>query len=166
MQTIKDHPSAIVEVRSNTHCVPVNYERSVEQAIEAGRYSTSHHLVNSPNFEYTEKEGMKLVLMEVLSFSSGNHRETLTTKEVVGEIKNRGSYHANVWELLAFGERKREELKKGVPLMGLGSLLLDDDFCLAAPCIIKDMKGRISLAILPYESEWTSDYEFATIPAH
>ena len=97
--------------------VTVDYSRSLEEMIAAGKYSTVSALIDSAHFSpSTEVKGKWNIVPKVVYFG-----EEMTTEDVLDELNRLGLQPAKIEALLAFGEKFAEEYV-GNLLVALGSL--------------------------------------------
>lgn len=93
----------------------VDYDRSVEDGVVAGKYEFFSPDINTKNFP-PKRSGVVFVQVEFFSFS-----RNITGREALLELKNRGYRALELRELLALGERFPEILNK-FPVIALGSV--------------------------------------------
>ncbi len=93
----------------------VNYDRSVEDGIKAGKHDWSDNNIISSRFP-SEEAGTKEVSIELIHF--GRYMET---DEVLSELDKIGMRPATLKELLALGE-KHSDLQREFPIIALGSV--------------------------------------------
>ena len=93
----------------------VNYDLSVESLVANGKYDWKNENITNKNFP-TTKKGEVSLNMELVHFN-----QTLTSEEVIADLKKRGFRPAELHELLSFGIQYPEEQRK-YPIVALGSV--------------------------------------------
>jgi len=99
----------------NTYPLSVDYERSVEKGVKAGRYDWANSDITARNFP-TERNGTAEVAVELVHFN-----RHVSTDEAFRELDRMGFRPAELHELLAFGE-KHPEVQREFPVVALGSV--------------------------------------------
>ena len=104
----------------DTYLLSVDYGRSVKDGVKAGRYegNINPDIVFAANFP-TEREGTAEVEMELIHFD-----RDISTEEVLRELDRMGYRPADIYELLALGEKYRG-VQLGVTVVALGSVWFD-----------------------------------------
>ncbi len=105
-------------MRKNTYVVTVNYDRSVEDGIKAGKYDWANNDITLSHFP-SEETGTKEVSVELIHFGQDK-----TTDEVLSELDKKELRPATLKELLALGE-KYPGLQREFPIIALGSVWQD-----------------------------------------
>jgi len=98
-----------------TYPLSVNYERSVEDGVKAGRYDWVSFNITSRNFP-TKRKGTEKVALELINFN-----RSVSTDEALHELYRMGYRPAELRELLAFGE-KYPEVQREFLVVALGSV--------------------------------------------
>jgi hypothetical protein len=98
-----------------TYVLSVNYERSVEDGVRAGRYDWVNRDITHKNFP-RKKKGTAKVAVELVHFD-----RYISVSEALCELKENGYRPADLWELLAFGE-KYPEVQINFTVAALGSI--------------------------------------------
>jgi hypothetical protein len=93
----------------------VDYGRSVEEGVKAGRYDLVNPHITSHNFP-TKRKGVVEIRVELVHFDI-----YISTDEVLHEFNWMGYRPADLRELLAFGENYPEVQRK-FPVVALGSV--------------------------------------------
>ena len=140
----------------NIYHLSVDYGRSVEDGVRAGRYdwATSDD-INSRNFP-TKRKGTAEVEVELVHFNRG-----ISTDEALGELDRMGYRPAEVHELLAFGE-KYPKVQREFPIVALGSVWQDRNGDRSVPCLGRDGSER-GLSLDWVEDDWYEVYRFAAV---
>ncbi len=99
----------------NAYTLTINYSRSVEDGIKAGKYDWSNSDITSSHFP-SEEVGTKEVPIELVHFG-----RDIKTDEILSELDKMGMRPAILKELLALGE-KRPDLQREFPVIALGSV--------------------------------------------
>ena len=96
----------------------MDYGRSVEDGIKAGRYDYTNPHITSINFktEKTERKGKADLVIELVRFN-----RMISTDDALRELDGRGYRPAELRELLAFGE-KYPDVQRKFPIVALGSV--------------------------------------------
>jgi len=103
------------EPTGTVYLLSVNYRRSVEDAVKAGRYDWTKSDITSRNFP-TKRKGTAEVAVELVHFN-----RSISTDEALSELDRMGYRPAELHELLAFGE-KYPEVQREFPVVALGSV--------------------------------------------
>lgn len=136
--------------------VIINYGRSVEDGIKAGKYDWSNEDITSSHFP-SEEAGTKEVSINLIHF--GRDRET--TDEVISKLDKTGMRPATLKELLAFSE-KYPDIQREFSIIALGSIWRipsGDRRC--AYLSRGGSKRYLSLSWLG--CRWSGDYRFAAV---
>jgi hypothetical protein len=99
----------------NTYPLSVDYGRSVEDGVKAGRYDWVNPDITSKNFP-TKRKGTAKVAVELIRFN-----RYISTDEALRELNRMGYRPAKLHVLLAFGE-KYQEFQREFPVVALGSV--------------------------------------------
>ena len=105
----------VVSYITHTFTILVDETKTVEELVVEGNYDWSDSNVTSKNFPRSE-EGTK-DKKEVALF---HFNKTMTSEDVIAEMKKDGYRPATIFELLALGVTQ-PELQRGFPIIALGS---------------------------------------------
>jgi hypothetical protein len=105
------------QLPENTWVIPVNYERSIEDGIAAGRYDSKDGDITEEHFPPSEHEAGKKEQVFTL-YRSGKDTDF---DWVIAQMKKDGQRPATLRELLAFGETN-PEVQRGFAIIALGSV--------------------------------------------
>lgn len=141
--------------RRSSFPVSVNYELSVEDAIEAGKYQAVHSDITGKNFPSTRSGHADLEIVLVRF----DHR--MKSEDVLQELGKEGLRAAELPELLAFGAEHPEEQRK-FSVVGLGSVWKDRKGYRNVPCLYTASEGRY-LDLHWWDDGWYSYSRFAAI---
>ncbi len=141
--------------RRDTFPVAVNYDLSVEEAIQAGDYQAVHSEITSKNFPSTRKGQAEMEIMLVRF----DHR--MTSEGVVRELEGEGLRAAELPEFLAFGA-KYPDVQRKFSVVGLGSVWQDRKGYRNVPCLYTASEGRY-LDLHWWDDGWYSYSRFAAI---
>jgi len=141
--------------RRDTFPVAVNYDLSVEDAIQAGDYQAVHSEITSKNFPSTRKGQAEMEIMLVRF----DHR--MTSEDVVRELEGEGLRAAELPEFLAFGA-KYPDVQRKFSVVGLGSVWRDRKGYRNVPCLYTASEGRY-LDLHWWDDGWYSYSRFAAI---
>ena len=108
----------------NTYLVTVNYDLSVEDMVELGKYDWTNPSITSEHFPVTRR-GKSEVRVELLSSKElvGEVR-SMSSDEISASLDNLGYLPVKLHELLAFGEN-HPEVQCEFPVVALGSVWPD-----------------------------------------
>ncbi len=98
----------------NVYALTINYSRSVEDGIKAGKYDWSNSDIASSHCTSGEA-GTKEISIELIHFKRG-----METDEVLSELDKMNLRPATLKELLALGE-KHPDLQRKFPIIALAS---------------------------------------------
>jgi len=99
-----------------TYLLSVDYERSVEDGVKASRYDWVNRDITNRNFPSKKGRGTAEVAVELVHFD-----RDISVLEALRELEENGYRPADLWELLAFGE-KYPEVQIKFPVAALGSI--------------------------------------------
>jgi len=99
----------------NTYPLSVDYGRTVEDGVKAGRYDWVNSDITSRNFP-TQRKGTAEVAVVLINFN-----RYVSTDEALRELDRMGYRPAELHELLALGE-KYPEVQLNFPIVALGSV--------------------------------------------
>jgi hypothetical protein len=111
----------------NSYPLSVDYGRSVEDGVKAGRYDWANSNITSRNFP-TKWKGTAEVTVGLAHFN-----RYVSTDETLRELDKIGMRPAELHEFLAFGE-KYPEVQREFPIVALGSV----------------WQGRLGIRRVPY----------------
>ena len=135
--------------------VAVNYELSVEAAIDAGSYQAVHGDITSKNFP-SQRSGQAELEMVLIRYE---HR--MKSENVVEELDKEGLRPAELPELLAFGA-KYPDVQRKFSVVGLGSVWKDRKGYRNVPCLYEASEGRY-LDLHWWDDGWYSYSRFAAL---
>lgn len=134
--------------------VTVNYDRSVEDSVKAGKYSFSNHFSNKGLFKLTKRSGTKKIIMELVEYSGDEMYGPL----IIAELESKGFRPAEPIELLALGENY-PEAQEFFDIAALGNL--NGDHC---PCLTTEgCRHRTLRMIWTMSGNKTTRLRFAAI---
>ena len=139
----------------NTYPLSVDYERSVEKGVKAGRYDWANSNITSRNFP-AERNGTAEVEMKLIHFN----RHISTTK-ALRELDRMEYRPAELHELLAFGE-KYPEVQRGFPVVALGSVWQNRNGHRFVSYLFRYGLER-NLHLERIENDWHEVYRFAAV---
>ncbi len=135
--------------------VAVNYDLSVEEAIQAGDYQAVHSDITSKNFPSTRRGQTELEIMLV------RFDRRMASEDVVRELDEEGLRAAELPEFLAFGA-KYPDVQRKFSVVGLGSVWRDRKGYPNVPCLYTASEGRY-LDLHWWDDGWYSYSRFAAI---
>jgi len=136
----------------------VDYDRSVENGIKAGKYDWSDASTTEITTSHfpSEETGTNEISMELVHFGQGK-----TVNEVLSELDKMIMRSATLKELLAMGE-KFPDLQRESPIIALGSVWqISDDRRLCASLGGSD-SGRF-LGLVRIGDQWSVRCRFAAV---
>jgi hypothetical protein len=136
--------------------VGVNYDLSVEDAIQAGDCQAVHSEINAGNFPCT-RSGQSAVEVVLVRFE---HR--MRSEDVLHEFDKEGLRPAELPEFLAFGA-KYPDVQRKFSVAGLGSVWRDRRGYRNVPCLYEASEGRY-LDLHWWDDAWYSHTRFAALP--
>lgn len=139
----------------NTYPLSVDYGRSVEDGVRAGRYDWANSGITSSNFP-RKRKGIAEVAVELMHFD-----RVVSTNEALRELNRMGYRPAELHELLAFGE-KYPDVQREFPIVALGSAWQVRDGGRGVSCLYGDGSER-SLNLRWVEDDWFELYRFAAV---
>jgi len=141
--------------RRDTFPVAVNYDLSVEEAIQAGDYQAVHREITSKNFPSPRKGQAELEIMLV------RFDDRMTSEGVLGKLDEEGLRAAELPELLAFGATY-PDVQRRFSVVGLGSVWRDRKGYRNVPCLYTASEGRY-LDLHWWDDGWYSYSRFAAL---
>jgi len=137
----------------DAHPVTVNYDLSVEQAIEAGKYQAVNADITSKNFlsKRTGQANLEIVLVRF--------ENRMKSEEVLRELENEGLRAVELPEFLAFGAAY-PDVQRRFCVAGLGSVWQDRKGYRNVPCLYEASEGRY-LDLHWWDDGWYSYTRFA-----
>ncbi len=139
----------------NVYTLTINYTRSVEDGIRAGKYEWSSSDITSSHFP-SEETGTKEVSIELIHFG-----RDMETNEVLSELDKMGLRPATLKELLTLGE-KHPDLQREFPIIALGSVWRDPGGDRDCACLGRD-DSRRRLHLLWIGRRWDDYCRFAAV---
>jgi len=139
----------------NIYHLSVDYGRSVEDGVKAGRYDWVDSDITSYNFP-TKRKGRAEVAVELINFN-----RYISDNEVFSELNTPDYRPAELHELLALGE-KYPGVKRDFPVVALGSVWRVLYGFRGVPSIFRRGLGR-SLVPFWVGSSWDGFFWFAAV---
>ncbi len=133
----------------------VDYTKTVEQMVEAGKYDWKNSDIGSKNFPVKRRESGKV---EVHLF---HFNRAVSSDDAIKELGRMGFRPAELPELLALGAQHPEEQRK-YPIIALGSVWRSPDGDRSVPYLGGSGSGR-GLGLDWFGGEWSGDYRFAAV---
>ncbi|KKU94875.1 MAG: hypothetical protein UY24_C0007G0001 [Parcubacteria group bacterium GW2011_GWA1_48_11b] len=140
----------------NIYLLSVDYGRSVEDGVRAGRYDWANSDINSRNFP-TERKGVAEVVVELIHYN-----KTMTSEQVLADFKERGLKPAPLEVGLALGIEK-PNLQREFPIVLLGSGWRSGDGRRFVPCLSGWGNDGRGLGLGCFESDWSEFYRFLAV---
>lgn len=135
--------------------VLVDYYRSLEDMIAAGKYDYANPDINAKHFPVA-KHGKEDVAVELVHFD-----RNISSDEAIPELDKMGFRPATLPELLAFGE-KYPDVQRRFPVVALGSVWLRLSGRRNVACLWGDSTER-GLTLSWFEGDWLARYRFASV---
>lgn len=150
----KENPWKANELRDNVFRVLVNYDLSVKEAIEAGKYDWKNGDINDKNFPF-KRFGSAEIDIRLVHFN-----KDMSSEDVLKELDKMGLRPAELPELLALGAECPDEQRK-YPIVALGSVR-QRWHSGYVPDLWLDSVGR-SLGLSCFELDWRAHCRFAAV---
>lgn len=135
--------------------IHVNYDLSVEEAIEAGDYQAVNESITSATFP-SARHGQAELEINLVRFD-----RRITSEDVLRELDKEGLRAAELPELLAFGAAYPDVQRK-FSVVGLGSVWQDRKNYRNVPCLYAASEGRY-LDLHWWDDGWYTYSRFATV---
>jgi len=135
--------------------VEVDYDETIENLVQAGKYDWSHIDISSELFK-TERKGIANINIELINFSTRK-----TTEEVLEEINKEDFRPADIIEILTFAVKYPQEQAK-YPIVARGSMWVGTCGGHFVPCLRTGSKGRY-IDLYWFGGVWDNYYRFAVI---
>jgi len=135
--------------------VAVNYDLSVDDAIQAGDCRAVHSEINARNFPCA-RSGQAALEVVLVRFE---HR--MRSEDVLHELDKEGLRPAELPEFLAFGA-KYPDVQRKFSVAGLGSVWQDRKGYRNVPCLYEASEGRY-LDLRWWDDGWYSNTRFAAL---
>ncbi|MBU1160084.1 hypothetical protein KKD04_02805 [Patescibacteria group bacterium] len=139
----------------NVFSVTVNYDRSVEDSVKAGKYDWTNSDIASKHFP-SQEAGTKDVAIEVFHFGKG-----MSTNEVLVELNKKDYRPATLKELLALGE-KYSDLQREFLIIEFGSVWRSPNGARSCACLDRDDSKR-NLYLYWIDDRWHGHCRFAAV---
>jgi len=133
--------------------VTVNYDLSVEEAIDAGAYQAVNASITSKNFPSSQK-GQADLEITLVRFD-----ERMSSETVLRQLDEESLRAAELPELLAFGA-KYPDVQRKFSVVALGSVWKDRKGSRNVPCLYAASEGRY-LDLHWWDDGWYSYSRFA-----
>lgn len=148
-------PATSVPSTATEFSLPVNYDRSIEEARKEGKYDWENSDITSKNFPTTRK-GTADIVLHIRHFD----RE-ITSEKAIEEMDKLGLRPAETHELLALGAA-HPDLQRQFPIIALGSVWQDrGDYCVP---YLNRVDSERDLGLSWFGSGWDASYRFAAVP--
>jgi hypothetical protein len=135
--------------------VTIDYTRSLEEMVKAGRYDYANSVITAEHFP-TTGEGEVRTELVLVQF----HREN-DFDQALAEFDKLGLVPARIEHLLALGE-KYPELQKQFPIMCLGSVWANTDDRRYIP-FLDHLEGDRKVCLSDWSDRWLEHCRFAAL---
>jgi hypothetical protein len=135
--------------------ITVNYDLSVEAAVDAGQYQGVNASITGQNFPSSKHGETKLDIVLI------RYDRRMTSEEVLAELDRDGLRPAELLEFLAFGATYPDVQRK-FSVVGLGSVWKDLKGYRNVPCLYTASEGRYA-DLHWWDDGWYSYSRFAAI---
>jgi len=135
--------------------VTVDYDRSVEDGVRAGRYDYANPNITSKNFP-ASKSGTEEIEVVLVHFD-----RLIGSEKATEELRKRGLRPAELPELLAVGEQYSEK-QRDFPIVALGPVWRVPDGDLSVPCL-RRLEGERDLDLGWFGGDWFPGCRFAAV---
>ena len=139
-----------------TYDVTVNYDLTVEQLIQAGKYDWVNDDITYSHFPSTEEGGKAQVVIFLVNF---NH--AISSEDAIGKMYVQGLRPATLKELLALGAAY-PNLQRGHPIVALGSTWRFPGGKLRVP-YLSGVGSPRGLGLIWSTDGWLPDWYFAAV---
>lgn len=133
----------------------VNYDLTIEEALNTGKYDFSRYNIMSKDFS-TTRRGTADVGFQLVHF-----KRDISSEAVIDELDWRRCRPANIYELLALGNA-HPELQLQHMIIGLGSIKCNYEGKPEVPCLHSNGSHRI--ISLVWLRTWHRNSRFAVVP--
>jgi hypothetical protein len=133
----------------------VNYDLSIEDAVEAGDYQAVNASFTSKNFPSSQHGQAQLEIILI------RFELRMTSENVLNELDKQGLRPAKLPEFLAFGAAY-PEVQRSFSVVGLGSECMDRRGYRSVPCLYEASEGRY-LDLHWWDDGWYSYSRFAAV---
>lgn len=147
--------TTINKKQGNLCPLTVDYDRTIERLVKAGKYDWSHIDISSELFS-TKRKGIADILIELIHFRSRKN-----TNQVLQEIDKNCLRPADIIEILTFGAKYPKEQTK-YPIVARGSMWIGTCGGHFVPCLRSGSKGRY-LDLYWFGGFWDTYYRFAVV---
>jgi hypothetical protein len=145
--------------KDSTFILKIDYSRTLEEMIFAGKFSWSHYDINAKNFPPPVELLGKVVENECKIFCF--NKDYISSKTVIVRMEAKGFRPANLAELLALAEAK-PELQRQHPIAALGSAYRFFSGDRGVPCLRVDDSNR-KLDLGWFGDGWSANYCFLAV---
>jgi len=150
---IADLLASLMLAAKNLFHLMVDYGRSIEGAVAAGKYDYANPNITATNFP-TKRAGKVKLAVELVHFG-----RNIDSDEAIAELDKMGLRPAGLHELLALGEQ-HPELQRQFPIVALEQVWQRPDGYRNVPVLYESDRGR-ELLLLAFALGWLDDYRFA-----
>lgn len=160
LNSLAESAKRIREILGNVaYTVTVNYDRTVEEMLEAGQYDWSNDNITADNFPLPNgKAGAEIIEVELIHFD-----RYISSEDAIAEMAKRGLRPATLAELLALGEQY-PDLQREFPIVALGTVWRGRGGGRYVPYLYGGGQYR-SLDLHWFEDDWDDDCRFAAVRA-
>ncbi len=153
--TLIQGKSESVETKTTEFDLSVDYSRTVQEKISAGKYSWANNDITEKHFPLPTELNGKQVSVSTKLF---HFNRSISSKDATREMDKVGYRPATLAELLTLGE-VHPELQKEFPIVALGSIWRHADNYCFVPILFFDGHKR-NLDLLWFGRNWTDFYRF------
>ena len=153
LQAFLRNPNAFL--RASVYSATVDYGKSVEEMVSAGRYDWKNDDINSKNFPVSG-EGTVNVNFELIHLNKG-----VSSEDALTHLEENGMRPPTIEELLVFGS-SYPEIQREFPVICLDSSWVDPDGYRSVPCLHRSGSGR-SLSLGWFGNGWRECCRFLAV---
>lgn len=127
--------------------------KTLEQLIKKSDYYYVNSNLTSKNFpkpDIIETTGAKIIKMS----------KSVSSQEILNEIKRQGCRPANAWELAEWASKHRKEMDKGTYMVAFGQMCLDSDGDHGVPGVNAYSDGGFGFDLGYFEFDWSGGGAF------
>ncbi|MBU4314955.1 hypothetical protein KJ673_00955 [Patescibacteria group bacterium] len=137
------------------YTVSVDYGKTIEEMVSAGRYDWYDDSITSANF-LVVGTGVATIAIELVHLN-----KVVSSKEALAYMEANGLRPATIEEQLAFGATY-PEVQREFPVVGLGSSWVYRNGVRHAPCLYGYGSYR-KLDLYWYDDDWSESYRFLAV---
>lgn len=155
IETEKQSTPAMPEPTITDYTLTVNYDLSIEEMVEAGKYDKANPNITSDNFPVAGHGSKELVTKTI------HYDYYITTEEVIADLDKRGLRPATPAKILKFGEMY-PNLQEEFPIIALGQIWAYLNGHRDVIALDSDGRGR-DLDLISFDNVWGTHCRFLAV---